>query len=390
MINKKIIKDNTLNKEMAIFKNNDKLLDGIKKGLTKKFKEQIYVVKEIINNLPNKNKYHIYKENLRKNPLNIEVNTIQEAIALIYGINLFKYFDLPINIHEKVKLEIPIQFKYISFLANTETEAQERIKEISKKYDLKNAYIKSYKNENIKYELSIPISSYVFVNCSKKTKEYNIFLTDNEDINNKEYQIKFCFIDLYCMLFNLEKKQAVMEIMDLLDIEVLEGQELKEIYVNNLKALEKVNMYPNLNKLLRVYIYLLREILNLAIEEIYFSSKLENKDYVFFSQRYLAKIVKRSQSTVSPCINGLATLKFFTKAEAEDSNTNNINKNSIYNIPNYTEEFFNNAEKIAKLLVENNTSLSDINYKVLKELFEEEEVNKIIKDKLVKRSSKND
>lgn len=389
MINKKIIKNNTLNKEMAIFKNNDKLLDEINKSLTKKFKEQIYIVKEIINNSPDKNKYNVYKENLRENQLNIEVNTIQEAIALIYSINLFEYFDLPTNMDEKVKLEIPICYKYISFLANTEIEAQEKTEELSKKYNLKNSYIKVYKNENIKYELSIPINSYIFVSYSKKINQYNIFLTDNSDINNKEYQIKFSFIDIYCMLFNLNKKQAVIEIIDLLDIKVLDVQNLKEIYVNNLKALEKVKMYPNLKKLIGKHIYLLKEIINIAIEEIYFNRKLENKNYIFFSQRYIAERVNKSQSTVMPYINGFAILNFYTKAEIEDNIINdNINKNSLYNISVYTEEFFKDAEKIAKLLLERNITLSKISYKVLKELFQEKEVNKIIKDKLVKGSNK--
>lgn len=383
MLDRKAIDKHKQNKEIALLKNDKKLLEDINREFSIDFIYHINMIQEVIQNFKNEDKIHqsIYKENIKNNKLSKTVQTYEEAIELINNTNLFKYFGFNYKEKEAFKLDVPLQVRYIAYkINNTQEEYENTINELSKKYDLHDIYIKDLDNKHQIIEAYIPIYNYAFIDKDIYNR-YHIYI-GNKDT---DYELKYCFIDVYCMLFNiLSRQEAIIQLIELLDITILDAEPLKKVYRNNIDMIENISKakYPNLYKLIHKHIYILKGILIIAIRK----SNIESINKIECSQRDIAKKVESKQSTILNHINGFAVLGFYEKEEVKQTNNNNIkNKTTKYIIHEYTEETFAKAENIAQQLFDNRISLSHITANNIIKCFGKSIAKKIFKDKVVRK-----
>ncbi|MCE5221198.1 MAG: hypothetical protein LLF98_08000 [Clostridium sp.] len=193
------------------------------------------------------------------------------------------------------------------------------------------------------------------------------------------------------MLFNIQHPQeAIIQLIELLDIHVSDADLLKQIYRNNIKKIENIskNKYPNLYKLVNKYIYVLKEILTIAIRQ----SNAKSINKIKYSQNDIAERVGRPQSSILYYINGFAVLEFYEKEEKEETNDDKSvkNKTTQYIIPEYTEETFVKAENLSKQLLDKGIRFSKIEAKAIIECFGENIAKKVFKDKVLRKKIWND
>lgn len=347
--------------------------DENKLQLTKEYKNQIEINKIIITKFVCKEHLLALKENLIKNKLNISVKDTEEGIKLLKSKNLFQYIGLIAKKNNKELLPFPLLFRYYQILSNSEEE-------VFNNHYSSNVLIEKSEYDNQIYEVYKIIESVYFINKDKGNNEYNMYIYKTEDMS---YSIKYNFIDIYCILFSLNNKEAIAELFNILNITVESVENLKNIYLNNIDILNKeIFKYKNLNKLIFKHIPIFIELMNIALIECYFYTENKSIGDIYLSQRYLAKKVKKSQSTIMPYINGFALLGFYDKKDVESTTTDSfINECTIFTISNITEELLQKAEIVAQILNENKISLSNIKYKNISRVFGNEISLKIIKDK---------
>jgi hypothetical protein len=384
MLNRKAINKHKQNKEIALLKNDKKLLEDTNEEFTKEFIDHINMLQKVIQNLKNECKIdlNLYKENIKNNKLSKTVKTSAEAIELINNTNLFKYFGFNYKEKEIFKLDVPVEVKYIACkINNTKEEYENIINELSKEYGLNNIYVKDFDKKHQVIEAYIAIYNNAYINKDIDGK-YHIYIGNSY----KEYKLKYSFIDIYCMLFNIQHPQeAIIQLIELLDIHVSDADLLKQIYRNNIKMIENISKakYPNLYKLINKHVYVLKEILTIAIRQ----SDAKSINKIKYSQNDIAERVGCRQSSILYYINGFAVLEFYEKEEVKKTNDDESvrNRTTEYIIHEYTEETFVKAENIAKQLLDKGTRFSKIKAKTIIECFGESIAKKVFKDKVVRK-----
>lgn len=349
--------------------------DENKSKLIEEYNNQIEITKYIIKKFGYEDYLLNLKENLTTNKLNISVKDTNEGIKLLKSKNLFKYIGLTATKNDKQELHFPLKFRYHQILSNSEEEAY-----ILDSNQNNNMVIEKSQYDNEVYEVYELIKSTYFIKNDKRSNEYNIYICDSDSTS---YCIKYNFIDLYCMLFSLNNKEAIAQLFSILNIKVLSVEHLKNMYLNNIDMLNKnIYKYKSLNKLISKQIPIIIEMMNIALIECYFYKEYKPIGDIYLSQRYLAKRVNKSQGTITPYINGFALLGFYTKREVDYTSTDKIgNQCTIFTINNITEELLQKAEIIAQQLNEHKIRLSKINYNTILNVFGKDIVLNIIRDK---------
>lgn len=377
-----MISKNTINsiKEIYEIKSIKEQTDDsdIKKQLTNEYKTQIDDIKKLI---PLKGYISLsnLKENVRNFKLKSKVYNTQNAINIINSINLFSCLNLNAEIGERDKLIYPLNYIYYQIYANSKKEVENEFNN-----SMDEIIILPTEECTIFEVYKIKESEYK-IYYSKKNNEYFISIHDK---GKEEFNIKYNFLDLYCVLLNLNKKEAIYELINLLNIEVLDVKEIVSMYKSNIDILEnRIQIYKGLYKYIGKAIPVLIEILKIALLECYFHTEDKALGYIFFSQRFLAQRCNLTQSTITPYINGFCLMGFINKKEEEATDDNYKNKTSIYRINQFTEDLFCNAEEICKILKTNKISLSYVNNKSIVKLFGKETADLIIKDKNIIKGS---
>lgn len=323
------------------------------------------------------------KDEIKNNKLCIEVNNTVDAIKAINKKNHFKYLGLKANKNNIEELELPLYLinKLIFNMSLTDELA---------KFENDNISYKNIKYEcigNNKYQIFALIDSYYCISYSKDDGEYYISLYHND--NPDSIFKKFSFIEVYSILADITLKEAVVELIDLLQIKVKSVQEYINIYYCNLETLKDINKlskYKYFYKRAKSHLYLLEELNKLAINECYFIANLKSIGHVYCSQRYLAKIIlkdKIKHNTISSYLNAFSLMGFYKKTIFEE-NKNNYNNTNSYNINLITEELLNNADDVALLMIKNKKSFSEIDRKYIISNYGVEVSNSIIFDKNIK------
>lgn len=343
--------------------------------LIKEYNNQIDITKYIIKKFVHEEYLLKLKENLITNRLNISVKDTNEGIKLLKSKNLFKYIGLTATKNDKQELPFPLKFEYHQILSNSEEEAY-----ILDSNQNNNMVIEKSQYDNEVYEVYELIKSTYFIKNDKRSNEYNIYICDS---HSTSYCIKYNFIDLYCMLFSLNNKEAIAQLFSILNITVVSVEHLKKMYLNNIDMLNKnIYKYESLNKLISKQIPIIIEMMNIALIECYFYKEYKQIGDIYLSQRYLAKRVNKSQGTITPYINGFALLGFYTKREVDYVSKDKIrNQCTIFTINNITEELLQKADIIAQQLNEHKIRLSKINYNTILSVFGKDIVLNIIRDK---------
>ena len=303
-----------------------------------------------------------FKNKLLTNKLNIKVKNIVEAIKKINLINLFEYLDLNGNKTNIKKLQYPLNIRYIITLSEFEDSINNKFN--NKEFNYDKVLIHHNNNE---IEIFAEIQSYYSICYSKEDEEYYIAIYLNEK-DNANYK-KLNFIELYSIIANTSIKEGVIELLELLNIKIIEIQEYVDIYIYNIKLLNKeLYKYKYLSNRIKSKLFILEELNKIAIIEIFFNIDKENIDSFLCSNRYLAKKVNKAHNTLIPYINCFELMGFYEKQAIVTSN--NFNSTTIYKLNNITEELLRKANNIAKAMIDNNISISKMSVVNIKKYFE--------------------
>lgn len=319
-------------------------------------------------------KYPILELNniINENKINISVQTTKEAICIMKNINLFKYICKE-DTKDKMKLNIPMNYNYKMIL-----ESSQEAKIILESKENKDIYVSEYKSSYRKF-LEVYTSKECFYKIcfNKESEEYYIAIYDSKE---SEKYIKYNFIDFYAVLANISKKQAIVKLINLLGIEVINVKELIKSYNENLNLLNSFS-YTDIDSfilfnLVEKYLYVLKEIIKIALVECYFYNENKNIGEIYFSISFLANKLNKSISVISSIVNGFCLLGFINKRILNE----NINKvDIVYTINSFDTELLKNAIEIAKKMRESKPKIkfSGINKKNIKNVFGEEIANSI-------------
>lgn len=381
IVNIKTIKN--LNQINKIIKNNDMLeVKLLKKDSFKNKLDDINIIKKLMILIQSEYDFNTIKNNIEKNKLNISLKTTLEGIKKINSINLFKSIGLKENVKEEFNL--PFNFIKYQLVSNSKIEVENKLNLKNKNNILIEQCIEDSTIFTI-YELK---KCYYKIIYSKYNKEYYIALYNNKD--NDDYYTKYYFIDLVNILFFNNYKETIAKLFEILNIAIIDSIEFINMCNNNIKFLESnINNYNFLKKVIYKHIYIIKSINDISIIDYYFKNDIKNKNEVFFSQRYLAKICNKSQSTIVPYLNAFVLLGFYNKRIINNNNFNN-NGQVIYEILPITNEILIRANNIAKLLKNNKLNMSKINQENIRKIFNEEISSKIFLDKIIKGENYNE
>lgn len=311
---------------------------------------------------------------INKNKLSISVQTTKEAISLINSINLFKYIGCcNSNSRYKEKLIISMSYSYNMIL-----KSSEEAKSILENKKNKDIYILEYKSAYREFiEVYTPKESYYKICLNKEKEEYYIAIYNSKE---SEKYIKYNFIDFYTILAGISKKQALVKLINLLEVEVIDVKEIIRTCNENLDVLSKFG-YTDIDSfilfsLIEKHIYVLKEIINISLVESYFYNKNKKIGEIYFSLRYLANKIKKDESSIVSIVNGFCLLGFINKRILSEII---YKKNVVYTINSFDMELFINAIKIAKKLrgATPKIKLSSINKKNISRVFGEEVANSV-------------
>lgn len=381
IVNIKTIKN--LNQINKIIKSNDMLeVKLLKKYSFKNKLDDINIIKKLMILIQSEYDFNTIKNNIEKNKLNISLKTTLEGIKKINSINLFKSIGLKENVKEEFNL--PFNFIKYQLISNSKIEVENKLNLKNKNNILIEQCIEDSTIFTI-YELK---KCYYKIIYSKYNKEYYIALYNNKD--NDDYYTKYYFIDLVNILFFNNYKETIAKLFEILNIAIIDSIEFINMCNNNINFLESnINNYNFLKKVIYKHIYIIKSINDISIIDYYFKNDIKNKNEVFFSQRYLAKICNKSQSTIVPYLNAFVLLGFYNKRIVNNNNFNN-NGQVIYEILPITNETLIRANNIAKLLKNNKLSMSKINQENIRKIFNEEISSKIFLDKIIKGENYNE
>ena len=340
-----------------------------KKEVFKNKVNDINIIKKLLKLKKYKYDLNTITNEIVKDKLYIEVNTLSEAIKKINSINLFKTLDLKSKIIEK--LDIPLKYKKYQIIANS-------IEELINKLNINNTdniIIEKCLEDDTIYTIYQIQDCYYRINESKKNKEYyiSVYSNKNDEINYEKYY----FSDIFQILFFNNYKESIAKLIELLNIRVNNTKEFIDMCKSNIDYLKlNINNYNSLDSLISKYIYILDNINNIGIVDYYFKNDIKNDNEIFFSQRYISKVCNKAQSTIMPYLNGLVLLGFYKKRYID--NENNTKKGQlIYEIVPINEELLIQANKIAEILIVNKITMSKINEKNISKILGQDVANKI-------------
>ncbi|MDB2102634.1 hypothetical protein PMW00_06300 [Clostridium paraputrificum] len=337
--------------------------------------EQMNTVKKLIKLKGLSNNINIIKRKLYKGRLNITVNSVNEAINLINTKDLFTQVGLNSK-EEYTEFEYPFLYKYIQVSANN-------IEELKTTLNIKdNGDI--FINNLVPgvFEVYSIYKSKYCLNYNRKNKQYYISVCKKDYDTN---YINFNFIEFYSMVADLSKSEAIKQLLEILNIKVTVIQNKIKFYNKNIDTLQKelVN-YPYLYKLTRKHITVLIVLLRLAEERSYNNEDKKTIGDITITVKELSKRINKSSSTITPYLNAFCILGFIEKRPLY-TNKEKRNRNDIicYTINSFTKDMLENAEKVAKNIVDNNITLSKINNNNITMLFGKDIAKKIITDKKI-------
>lgn len=385
--------------------NNKKILlyDINRENEVGKINNKLYRLKEMVRddarkNIDLDNKYKTYiKENRNKIKaslgINAVVDSIKEAIKLLNSVDFKELYGMDFALKERFECEFFSNIKYVETIGGTKVEA---IEAVQKRFNL---YGYNDELDIITYERlgnwvakgvmeQGKMLAWIDYNTINRKYEYCVKMDENN-----EYIERFGVVDFYQIIMKCDMITAVRELCDLLEITIEYIEKNRDKYMKNLNIIRNKEYietkYPILYKYLGKHINTLEVLIEEGMNKLFWHN--ENNSFSC-SYRYLANMVGKKANTISPVLNSFVLLGLVFKDNTNEGKGNKVsfqNDITYYILPEYTEEIFNHAEYIAKVLLEEGEkiTISNFNYKICCEKFGEEIANKIFTDKKLIRAS---
>ena len=390
------IKELVNKKKTGMEEGNTKLVSNSNKSLNNIINDGITKAQQI---LGKENKYKKYfienKEYIREQfAINKDVISLSEAIGIINNKIDFRYiFGLDVLMERPFNCEFVNNEQSISFAFKTEKEADEAVDKEIEKNITKEISTSGFKRFGM-YVKQLVIKgggTEAWISYSSSRNKC-LYMIGNKDKDNYVVTNTFDILDLYQIFMNCNFQKAVQELCELFKIRINYIEVVRDKY-NQCKNFVRDNLtkskYPTLYELIWEHSPKLEVILNDGIEKLYYNQEC-NGYYVFSSSMgYLSTIMKKSKSTINSVINTYALLGLVEKPDMIGGKYSNWNRNQITNfcIPEYNEELFQKAEKLAKIMLYGEgerITATAFSYSLCIKKFGQTIANLIFKDKVTK------
>ncbi|MFL0250634.1 hypothetical protein ACJDT4_09400 [Clostridium neuense] len=337
-----------------------------------------------------------------KYAFNVTVNDHKEAVELL------KTLDIRQILNIGVKLNVPFESKIFfnveeleGKLCDTEEEAKIAIEDLKLNgktillYSIKQTKFKkwtykvTYKKENER----------VYIN--KVNGKYKLFFKRNEEVDRGVEEESFDILNLYEIIMDeKDTYQCIKQLCTLFNIKIKYCIDQEKKYNFNVKImLDKdymKNKYKNLYKYINRYLHILEEILEVGSKNINHSMNNFMGENVFFcSGRELSERLKeknkidlnvktKTQSQLSKIINVFCILGLLIKLrndQVPDNMWREPKKNNKFQnyfiVKRYTDNDFNEAEKIVINLKQNKISVTKMTGDLCKKILGEKVYNEV-------------
>lgn len=388
------VKELTDSKKTGVKEENKNLISRANKGLNVIINDSIKKAQEGIGE---ENRYKEYliknKEYIKaKVAVNAEVNTIEEAMALIFQVDFRYIFGFDVSFDELFSCEFINNEQKISIAFSCEQEAIEALEIETAKYPCKEIGISGYERFGMKViELTIKgDNAEAWISYNSNRNKY-LYMVGNNTKDNYAVTHTYDVVDLFQVFYHCDIRKTKQELCELLDIKVKELDVIRSKYIRN-KVLINTSLikdkFPILSELIGEHIPKLETVLDVAINELYYHMQSNNNWVFSSSMKYLAGIMNKSKSTINPIINTFALLGLVQKTSLDDGKYSTWNRNEItyFYIPEYNEELFKKAEQLAKIMLYDGERITATGFSYSKCIgrFCEETANSIFKDKVTK------
>lgn len=292
------------------------------------------------------------------------------------------------------KFEVKRTFSYINIITQNTNNIKLFSNRMAINHIRRNNYFKFEIGEEFKCEL---IEGNIAWISQDETSEVVRYFTKNPQSGEFAY---FDLIDLIQIELGCNFLYALREAMEALNIKT-EEEEHRNMnvrkYVNNIEIIEGIDFrfmlqYPNLYKLLGKHFYILEKMNTIGIGNIRTKVESLGNDAVFFSSyQHIADFLDiKSKTTVANAINMFALLGLITKVEEGEIPSTMIerakkeakergykNLVTFFTIPLYTEKTLARAEAIAKEVIRNKITISNISIARVEKAFDSEAVARV-------------
>lgn len=292
------------------------------------------------------------------------------------------------------RFKIKRTFSYTNIIAQNTNNIKLFSNKMAINHIRKNNYFKFEIGEEFKCEL---IENNIAWISQDETSEVVRYFTKNPQSGEFAY---FDLVDLIQIELGCNFLYALREAMEALNIKT-EEEEHRNMnvrkYVNNIEIIEGIDFrfmlqYPNLYKLLSKHFYILEKMNTIGIGNIRTKVESLGNDAVFFSSyQYIADFLNiKSKTTVANAINMFALLGLITKVEENEIPSTMIerakkeakergykNLVTFFTIPLYTEKTLARAEAIAKEVIRNKITISNISIARVEKAFDSETAERV-------------
>lgn len=266
---------------------------------------------------------------------------------------------------------------YIAFRSDSLKQAEE-----IKAYYIKEYNIETYKkniterNEGFITELVFVEKLWGKVLFSNQDNRYYLYIYRSNKINDEDYYLRFNCIDFISFILKKtheESKRLLISIMS--SSASRENEELIAMYNQNILILDnEIWKFDYLNRFIYLYIEALKQMIDLAKNDIHKLNKINNKYYLYCSSSYLAQKINIKDTTARNYLHIFTALELIDKIENKDNT-------GMYSINEFTEDILNNANMIAKEFIDNKISVSKFKKKTSLSMFGKEKTELIFSDK---------
>lgn len=230
--------------------------------------------------------------------------------------------------------------------------------------------------DETKINITIKNESYHYIDFDNSKQPYLYIVENNK---SKEYIWKYSIFDIYCAIYNYTVGEAIQILSKQLDIKIYIIDENIKKYSENINWIElKFNEYPNLYKLMKDSKNILNLINKLSIERVY-QSIYNEKTYVALDYTTISNEIGLKKATITPYINLFCALGLLEKKPISNKSKKR-NCITLFYVPKYDSELFNNADEESKKLLEMKISKSGFDLNICKKVFGLEMAKNIFQD----------
>lgn len=266
---------------------------------------------------------------------------------------------------------------YIAFVSNSDEEAEK-----TKAYYIKEYNIETYKenfterNKGFTIELVFVEKLWGKVLFSNQDSRYYLYIYRSNKIYDEDYYLRFNCIDFNSFILKKtheESKRLLVSIMS--SSASRENEELIAMYNQNILILDnEIWRFDYLNRFIYKYIGALKQMIDLAKNDIHKLNKINDRYYLYCASSYLAKKINIKDTTARNYIHIFTVLELIDKVVNKDNT-------GMYSIKEFTVDVLNNANMIAKEFIDNKISVSKFNKKTSLLMFGKEKTELIFSDK---------